>query len=129
MDATNSITPLGYLLAAFMLTPMLTPVASVANFLASSSAQHLVVRLLASAHGVLIALVFLVGAALPRVASPSPAYGLSYQLMCLLCVVLMAVSFFLFRGRKIVHWFQLLNLAGVVATVFLGGMAITGVWL
>jgi hypothetical protein len=129
MDVTTSINPLQYLLVAFMLTPILTPISSVAYFRASPSSQLLILRLLASVHGVLITLVFLAGAALPSVVSPNPSYGLPYQLMCLLCVVLMALSFFLFRGRKVVHLFQILNFAGVVATLFLGGMAITGVWL
>lgn len=127
--ATNSMTLLGYLLAAFMFTPLLTPIASVAYFRTSPSSQQLVLRLLASAHGIVITIVFLVGAAFPTIASPSPYYGRPFQLMCFLCVVLMATSFFLYRGRKIIHWFQLLNVAGVVATLFIGGMAITGVWL
>jgi hypothetical protein len=114
---------------AFMLTPLFTPVVSVLYFRASPRSQRLPLRLAASAHGIAITLTFVFGIAFPYFGSPDAAFGQPFQIACLLCVSIMLSSFFLFQGKKVFHFLQLINLLGVASTLFLGGMAITGVWL
>jgi Ni,Fe-hydrogenase I cytochrome b subunit len=60
--------------------------------------------------------------ATPRLATP-------FLVLLLLPLSLIVDSFFLFRGRRIFHWLQVLNILCLIWTGFVGGMAVTGHWL
>ncbi len=112
-----------------VLAPLLATSISVAYFRASPRTEPLSKRIAASAHGVTIALIYVTailvwwaGISTPRLATP-------YLLLLLLPLSLIVTSFFLFRGRRIFHWLQVLNFMCLIWTGFVGGMAVTGDWL
>jgi hypothetical protein len=49
--------------------------------------------------------------------------------LLLVPATLIAASFFLYKGPKSLHWLQLINIACLLWTGFVGGMAVTGDWL
>jgi hypothetical protein len=130
MEANNSLDVmklLGY--AQFFLAPLLTFAVSIIYFLFSPKSQPLLVRLLASAHGAVIAIIFFLSLTLSNLVEPSPNFGKPFFIFYLALLALIVASLFLFKGRKIIHGLQVVNLLGLVWTYFIGGMAITGVWL
>jgi hypothetical protein len=53
----------------------------------------------------------------------------TFNLMCLLCVALIVISFIFFRGPKKLHLLQLLNFLLLAWTWVLGTFAISGATL
>ena len=130
MEANNSLEVmklLGY--AQVFLAPLLTSAVSIIYFLCSPKSQPLLIRLLASAHGAVIAIIFFLAMALSNFVEPSPNLGKPFFAFYLVLLTLIVASLFLFKGRKFIHGLQVINLLGLAWTYFLGGMAVTGVWL
>ena len=88
------------------------------------------VRLMVSSHGVLGTLLYSCALLWWSV---SPTYRLWASLPFVLTFVLplssILFSFFKFRGPKVVHLVQLLNLSALAYALFIGGMAVSGGWL
>jgi hypothetical protein len=106
--------------------PLLAPLVSVAYYLASPAAQPSVLRFLASAHGAVLALVYLAVIAFTMVRGPNPAYANVFLVALGLPVVLMVTSLFVFRGRPFIHILRLLNVLFLLLAFLFGAMAITG---
>jgi len=88
------------------------------------------VRLMVSAHGVLGALLYL-GALFCWFLSPiyRPWATLPFFLTFVLPLSSIVYAFFRFRGPKVLHLVQLLNLSALAYALFIGGMAVSGDWL
>lgn len=82
-----------------------------------------------SAHGVAITAVFSVAMLLHGVNHADARYAFPFMFLSTLPVGLIVYSFLRFKGPKVVHFFQILNLLCLVYTFFMGGMAITGDWI
>jgi hypothetical protein len=113
----------------FWLAPVIAMAISVVYFKRSPKDQPLAQRLLVSAHGVVIAAIYLCALYVWWSGSSRESYGRPYAIAFMVPVALIAVSFWKFRGPRSTHLFQLANLFCIAASYFLGGMAITGDWL
>jgi hypothetical protein len=129
MEQTTASPFLIPLLIWEMLAPILVlilaPLVSLAYFLASPRSESVRRRLLVSAHGAVIASVWLVVASIGE----RPAWGTAFTLLMLVPLALIGFSFFAFRGRPSVHILQVVNLVALGWTYFIGSMSITGKWL
>lgn len=88
------------------------------------------VRLMVSAHGVVGALLYL-GALLFWYLSPTyrPWATLPFLLAFVLPLSSIVFSLLRFKGPRVLHLTQFLNLGAMVYALFIGGMAISGDWL
>jgi hypothetical protein len=110
--------------------PAIVPiVSSIVYYRSSPSHQPLAERLLASAHGVSIVVLYLGAMTVFWTGHSAFALAVPFELACLLPVALAIVSFFIFRGSKATHLLQLLNLVCLLWVLFIGGMAVTDDWL
>jgi hypothetical protein len=109
--------------------PVAATVVSVIYFLCSKADASLSRRLVTSAHGLVIATLYVLAMSVAITRRSDPAFGAPFTIMLLLPVVLIVVSVLLYRGGKELHWLQLLNVACLAWTGFVGGMAVTGDWL
>lgn len=104
---------------------------SVIYFLADSRKNELSARLLTSSHGILGAFIYL-GAMCLHYFKPleyRPHLAVPFAILCMVPLVAMFYSFFTFRGNRMVHILQILNLWALTWTLFIGGMAVTGDWI
>jgi hypothetical protein len=117
------------LFAQVYLAPILTTLVSVAYFLTSPHTQPLIMRVLSSAHGIVIALVYWSPFILSGFLRPSETMGRAF--LSLLCIpfALMLTSFFTHKGKKAMRALQVVNLAGLLWTSFIDGMATSSLWL
>lgn len=125
-------------------SPLLGTGISAAYFFAPPKGGTLGRRVATSVHGLSITALYVAFGLcpLPESEIPWPSQGDpnwsaknvaviegTFNLMCLLCVALIVVSLIFFRGPKILHVLQLLNLP-VLALTWLGGnLAISGATL
>lgn len=115
--------------AQWLLAPVLAVVISAVYFRASPSSQPLKVRLLASAHGFAIAVLYFGAMSIFWANAAKPRYAVPFLLLLVVPAVLILLTFFVFRGPKHVHWLQVLNLLCLGWVLFIGSMAVTGDWL
>jgi uncharacterized membrane protein len=128
---TVTHSPLWVLLvwAEWYLAPILALVVSAVYFATSPRTQPLSLRLLVSSAGVLTAVVYCVAGAVALLKRPDRAYGSAFAVALLLPISAMVLSLWLYRGKKVVHFLQIVNVACLAWTAFIGGMAVTGDWL
>jgi hypothetical protein len=106
--------------------PFLAGLVSVVYFIASPKSQPMRKRLLASAHGAVIVMLY-ASAWLVLIAGISrPSLILPFAVSLLFPGVLIATSLFMYKGPRAVHWLQVPNVACLLWTGFVGGMLITG---
>jgi uncharacterized YccA/Bax inhibitor family protein len=113
----------------FFFTPILSVLISVIYFRKSPRDQPLARRYLVSAHGVVIAVIYVAAILVWQVGSAQDALARPFILICIIPVLLIVASFVWFRGPRYVHLLQLGNLFCLGATFFIGGMAVSGDWL
>lgn len=58
-----------------------------------------------------------------------PAYGKPFFALYLVPLMMIAASLFLFKGRKLIHGLQVINLLALIWTYIIGVMAVTGIYL
>lgn len=102
---------------------------SIAYYMRTSPDTSTLRRLLSASHGVAGATVYLAALCVWALGKSRPGYGTTYAASFLMPILLVLVSFFLFRGPRSTHWLQLLNLPAMTWAFFVGSMAITGDWL
>lgn len=111
------------------LAPAIMAAVSVTYFFADARRPAYAARVISSAHGVLGMLLYF-GA---LVSNPQPQYrpslAIAYLALYILPVAAIVVSFFTFRGPRLVHLLQIPNLLALYWALFVGGMAVTGDWL
>jgi hypothetical protein len=112
-----------------LLAPILALVISVVYFISSPRTEPLSKRILASAHGVVITAIYMGAMTVFWAQKANPKFITPFLFSLLVPLLLIAVSFFVYRGRKTVHFLQLLNLLCLGWTFFIGSMAVTGDWL
>lgn len=112
-----------------LLAPALAIGISAIYFTASPNTEPLAKRLLVSAHGVVIAALYLGAMSVFWLHRSSDAFGKPFSYLLLIPLLLILTSLFMFRGRKLIHWLLLVNLACLAWTAFIGVMAVTGDWL
>lgn len=106
--------------------PLCAPLVSVVYYVASPTVQPRHLRLLASAHGAALALVYALVIAVTMARGTNPAYVTPFVVALAVPVALMLLSFVVFRGRRVVHVLQLLNVLCLLLALFFGAMALTG---
>ena len=112
-----------------LLAPLLALGISGVYFLTSPKSESLIKRLLASAHGVAIAILYMAAMIVFWSHKANESFGTPYLLSLSVPLILIVVSFFAYRGRKAIHLLQVLNLLCLAWTLFIGSMAVTGNWL
>jgi len=112
----------GYVVVA----PLLTAAVSTAYFLASPRAQPLRNRILASAHGAAIALLYAIAWIVLVSGHSNLRLGSPFAFSLLLPLALIVLSFFTYQGRKVLHWLQFVNVVCLLWIGFTGIMLITG---
>jgi len=98
-------------------------------FLAAPKEQPLKMRLLASAHGFTASLIFLTAMIIGFYRAQNPEFGMVYLLAFLLPTVLIVYSFIEFDGNKATHLLQLINIPVMLWALFVGFLAITGLYI
>lgn len=130
MEASHSNLVLSFFGPLIVHLPALfTIIVSVIYFKASPKSQSLQGRLIASAHGVVITLVFYSTFTFVNLVGSSVSYKKPFIFLTLVPVGFVMASLFIFKGNKNIHFYQVINLLGLVWCYFFGGMAITGLWL
>jgi len=112
-----------------LLAPALALVISVVYFVSSPRSQSIARRILLSAHGAMIMALYMGAMAVFWAQKANPKFATPFQLLHLVPLILMVVSLFIYRGRNVIHFLQLLNLLCLGWTFFVGSMAVTGDWL
>jgi hypothetical protein len=106
--------------------PFLAGLVSVVYFMASPKSQPMRKRLMASAHGAVIVMLYALAWLVIIVGVSRPSMFLPFAILLLFPGVLIATSFFVYKGPRAVHWLQVPNVACLLWTGFAGGMLITG---
>lgn len=109
--------------------PIFSVLVSGIYFRSSPSSVPLRMRLFASAHGIAIASLYFVAMGIWRSGTSRASYGIPFLCLLTIPLVLIGVSFFCFRGSRLLHLLQIVNLLCLVWTAFIGSMAVTGDWL
>jgi hypothetical protein len=112
----------GYVLVA----PVLAAAISGVYFVASPRTQPLRNRILASAHGAAIALLYAAAWMVLISGQSSLWLGNLFAFLLLLPLSLIIISFFFYQGPKSVHWLQIINGVCLLWTGFTGIMLVTG---
>jgi hypothetical protein len=112
----------GYVLVA----PVLAAAISGVYFVVSPRTQPLRSRILASAHGVTIALLYAAAWMVLISGQSSLWLGNLFAFSLLLPLSLIIISFFFYQGPKSVHWLQVINVACLLWTGVTGIMLVTG---
>ncbi len=113
-------------LSEVLAAPLLAGLVSAVYFMTCPKSQPMRQRLLASAHGVVIVMLYALAWLFIVVGISRPSLLLPFAISLLLPCVLIAASFFVYKGPKAVHWLQVPNLACLLWTGFAGAMLITG---
>lgn len=116
------LTWFGYVLGA----PVLAAAVSGLYFAASPRAEPLRKRVLVSAHGAAIALLYVLAWIVLITGRSNLRLGTPFLLLLILPVLLITLSFAFYRGRKVVHWLQIINMVCLLWTGFVGTMLVTG---
>jgi hypothetical protein len=116
-------------IAQFWLAPVLALLVSGAFFAASPRTQPFPTRFAASAHGLSIAALYLGALAVNVFGGSRQSLGMPFLLLLLVPVALVAVSFFIYRGRRSLLYLHAINAVCIAWTFFIGTMAVTGEWL
>ncbi|MEN6584708.1 MAG: hypothetical protein ABFE02_01475 [Sulfuricella sp.] len=105
--------------------PLIT---SLVYFRASPSTEPLAHRIAVSLHGAFISVLCIGAVLVGMVGSPRPELGETFRLLLFVPIALVVYSFWRFRGKRVVHLLQGINLLWLAFAFFLGGMAVSGVW-
>ena len=116
-------------ISQFWLAPVLALLVSVAFFVTSPPGQRLSSRLVASAHGLSIAVLYVGALAVTAFGASRQSLGLPFVLLLLVPLALVAASVFIYRGRRSILFLHAVNIVCIAWTFFIGSMAITGEWL
>lgn len=127
--SNNNLVTFLWILAEGPLVPLLTLGISAIYFAKSPRDQSLTDRIAASAHGASICLIYLAAWLIALTRESAMRFGIPFLLLLLVPAILITVSFVFFKGPKSLHWLQLVNIACLLWTGFVGGMAVTGDWL
>ena len=109
--------------------PIVAVLISVLYFLQSKADSSMLRRIVTSAHGAAVAALYALAMFIAIQRWEDPALGKPFALALLGIVGLIVISLLLYRGSKKLHWLQILNIASLAWTGFMGGMAVTGKWL
>jgi len=115
--------------AQWFLAPLVALGISAVYFLTCSRDLPVGTRLAASAHGVVIAVLYALAMLVALSRHSRPELGTPFSLLLVVPLLLILAALFLYRGRKLVHLLQVPNLLCLGWTAFIGGMAVTGNWL
>ena len=106
--------------------PLLT---SLVYFWASPSTESLIQRIAVSLHGVAISALCVGAVLVGMLGAPRPELGDIFRFLLFVPITLVIYSFWRFQGKRSIHLLQGINLLWLALAFFLGGMAVTGVWL
>lgn len=113
----------------FWSTVALPPLAtSIIYFRLSPSSESLARRLMVSAHGCVIATLYLSAVLIGHFGTPRQDYAALFTPICWIPALLIAYSLWNFKGHKATHLLQTINLGALTLTYVFGSMAISGVW-
>ena len=121
----------GWVLAflVWLSAPLVALGVSVRYFVRSIGDPSMLRRLATSAHGVVIAVVYVIAITIAVTGAHDPAYGKPFFWALIAPVALIVISFVCYRGSKQTHWLQVPNVLCLGWTGVVGGMAVTGQWL
>lgn len=112
----------------FAIAPLLSVFARVVYFRKSDPSQPLKRRLLASAHGVVMAVIYFGALTVFWSHHARDSFARPFALTLFIPPALILLSFAIYRGPRAVHLLQLVNIFALALTFLIGGMAVTGDW-
>lgn len=98
-------------------------------YFVGSSNPNLRERLTISAHGVLLALIFLVALAVAFSGAARPSFAVPFWTIFVLPALSSVLALLRFRGNRAMHLLQVPLLAAAAWICFVGTMAVRGEWL
>ena len=104
-------------------------VTSLVYFRASPPTESLTHRIAVSLHGVAVSVLCIGAVLVGMTGAPGPELGATFRFLLVVPVALVAYSLCHFHGKRAIHLLQGINLLWLAFAFFLGGMAVTGVWL
>lgn len=110
---------------ALSLPPVLV---SVSYYLGSPRTETVTHKWLVSLHGVSISALCLAAVLVGGFGNPQQENWPLFGFLCLAAALLVVYAVVRFRGRKLLHGLQLINILWLVFAVVLGRMAVTGTW-
>jgi 4-hydroxybenzoate polyprenyltransferase len=113
----------------WLLAPILASAISLIYYHAASPTLARSMKLVVSAHGVSMAALYMVAMTIFWTDKAKPMFALPYLCSLLMPAGLIIFSLFKFKGHRVVHWLQLINVACLLWVAFIGIMAVTGDWL
>jgi hypothetical protein len=113
----------------FWVSPALSILVSVIYFRSSPRDQSLSRRLLVSAHGVILALIYIGAIIVWQAGCARTNFGEPFAIILAVPLVFTLATFLWFRGPRYIHLIQFVNLFCLAVTFLIGGMAVTGNWL
>ena len=102
---------------------------SMAYLWASPPSVPFAQRFAVSMHGAAIAVLFIGALLTTSYGQPKQEYGQFYVLLLLVPAASILYSVWRFTGRKWLHLLQIINLIWLVLAFFIGGMAVTDLWI
>lgn len=104
-------------------------VTSLVYFRASPPTESLTQRIAVSLHGASISALCIGAVWVGMIGAPRPELGAIFRFLLVVPLALVAYSLWHFHGKRAIHLLQGINLLWLTFAFFLGGMAVTGVWL
>ncbi|MOA36708.1 hypothetical protein D3C78_1582470 [compost metagenome] len=89
----------------------------------------LIVRCIISAHGILGIIIYILAMAVGFTGNHNENNFKFLLAAYSLPAASIILSFILFRGNKKIHLLQIINVIAFLASIFIGGMSVTGRWL
>jgi hypothetical protein len=108
----------------FVIPPLLAIAISVVYYMTSPRGAPIARRLFASAHGVIIAVLYVGAISIWLSGNSRRELGTPFLLLLLVPFASIIASFFLFRGPKLIHLLQLVNILLLLWTGVIGGIAV-----
>jgi len=115
---------------ALIIYPVAMSLVSILYYLLDYKEENVRIRIMVSAHGAIAAIIFLLVMFITWSETVyRPWAGLPFLLVHIFPLASVIYAFIKFKGNKVVHLLQVVNLFCVMNTLFIGGMAVTGDWL
>jgi hypothetical protein len=113
----------------FIVPPLLAVAISAIYFMTSPRSEPVARRLLASAHGAVIAVIYVGAISIWLSGDSQRGFGTPFLLLLLAPLASIIASFFFYRGPKLIHLLQLVNIVLLVWTGVVGSIVVSvGGW-
>ena len=124
MELRTTVAVLIHDFVVLFLAPLITATVSLLYFIKSPKEQPLATRLIASAHGLSITVIYVYGLTLLFTNTRGDGFLTVFEMVLVLPIILALISFKLFEGPKAFHFLQILNALCLAWTAFFVSMSL-----